>query len=91
MKSLNGIHVEFSLPRNIPVFTYVCIMLHPDQMYLYLLLQWYQNNLYERAKMFFNYLGILQVAASDGLPDRICQKCCTALEKAYLLKTVAER
>ncbi|XP_028170969.1 zinc finger protein 354C-like isoform X3 [Ostrinia nubilalis] len=33
----------------------------------------------------------VKVAACDGLPDRICQKCCNALEKAYLLKTVAER
>ncbi|XP_048485107.1 zinc finger protein 84 isoform X1 [Plutella xylostella] len=33
----------------------------------------------------------VKVASNDGLPDKICTKCCTALEKAFLLKTVAER
>lgn len=33
----------------------------------------------------------VKVAVNDGLPDKICTKCCTILEKAYLLKTVAER
>ncbi|CAG9785136.1 unnamed protein product [Diatraea saccharalis] len=33
----------------------------------------------------------VKVCANDGLPEKICQKCCLALEKAYLLKTVAER
>ncbi|KAI5644084.1 zinc-finger associated domain (zf-AD) domain-containing protein [Phthorimaea operculella] len=50
-----------------------------------------------RYKLSGNYAEMLtaiadvKVASNDGLPDRICQKCCTALEKAYLLKTVAER
>ncbi|CAH2236975.1 gastrula zinc finger protein XlCGF26.1-like [Pararge aegeria] len=33
----------------------------------------------------------VKVASNDGLPEKICNKCCTSLEKAYLLKTVAER
>ncbi|XP_059062128.1 myoneurin-like isoform X1 [Achroia grisella] len=33
----------------------------------------------------------VKVVANDGLPERICYKCCSALEKAYMLKTVAER
>ncbi|KAM3962895.1 uncharacterized protein ACR2FA_002991 [Aphomia sociella] len=33
----------------------------------------------------------VKVVANDGLPERICHKCCSALEKAYMLKTVAER
>ncbi|CAH0407705.1 unnamed protein product [Chilo suppressalis] len=33
----------------------------------------------------------VKVSSNDGLPEKICQKCCVALEKAYLLKTVAER
>ncbi|XP_045764628.1 zinc finger protein 354A-like [Maniola jurtina] len=33
----------------------------------------------------------VKVAANDGLPEKICNKCCTSLEKAYLLKTIAER
>ncbi|XP_026328520.1 zinc finger protein 879-like isoform X1 [Hyposmocoma kahamanoa] len=50
-----------------------------------------------RYKLSGNYAEMLtaiadvKVASNDGLPDRICQKCCTALEKAYLLKTIAER
>ncbi|XP_049865922.1 zinc finger protein 583-like isoform X2 [Pectinophora gossypiella] len=50
-----------------------------------------------RYKLSGNYAEMLtaiadvKVASNDGLPDRICHKCCTALEKAYLLKTVAER
>ncbi|KAI8428806.1 hypothetical protein MSG28_007474 [Choristoneura fumiferana] len=31
------------------------------------------------------------VSSNDGLPDKICSKCCTSLEKAYLLRTIAER
>ncbi|XP_052751757.1 zinc finger protein 184-like isoform X3 [Galleria mellonella] len=33
----------------------------------------------------------VKVVANDGLPECICHKCCSALEKAYMLKTVAER
>ncbi|CAG5039962.1 unnamed protein product [Parnassius apollo] len=33
----------------------------------------------------------VKVLSNDGLPEKICHKCCTSLEKAYLLKTVAER
>ncbi|XP_053602622.1 myoneurin-like isoform X2 [Plodia interpunctella] len=33
----------------------------------------------------------VKVVANDGLPEKICNKCCIALEKAYLFKTVAER
>ncbi|KAL4710476.1 hypothetical protein ACJJTC_008878 [Scirpophaga incertulas] len=33
----------------------------------------------------------IKVASNDGLPEKICKKCCSALEKAYLLKTIAER
>ncbi|XP_045512083.1 zinc finger protein 19-like [Pieris brassicae] len=33
----------------------------------------------------------VKVLPTDGLPEKICLKCCTTLEKAYLLKTVAER
>ncbi|KOB68579.1 Uncharacterized protein OBRU01_08463 [Operophtera brumata] len=50
-----------------------------------------------RYKLSGNYAEMLtaiadvKVAAKDGLPEKICNKCCTTLEKAYLLKTVAER
>ncbi|XP_032511387.1 zinc finger protein 483-like [Danaus plexippus] len=33
----------------------------------------------------------VKVCSNDGLPEKICHKCCTALEKAYIIKTVAER
>ncbi|XP_072941109.1 uncharacterized protein [Epargyreus clarus] len=33
----------------------------------------------------------VKVCSNDGLPEKICSKCCVVLEKAYLLKTVAER
>ncbi|CAH0727753.1 unnamed protein product, partial [Brenthis ino] len=33
----------------------------------------------------------VKVSSNDGLPEKICHKCCTSLEKAYLLKSVAER
>ncbi|GBP28986.1 hypothetical protein EVAR_83886_1 [Eumeta japonica] len=33
----------------------------------------------------------VKVSCNDGLPDKICGKCCTSLEKAFLLKTIAER
>ncbi|XP_004931871.1 myoneurin-like isoform X1 [Bombyx mandarina] len=50
-----------------------------------------------RYKLSGNYAEMLtaiadvKVSCNDGLPERICLKCCTTLEKAYLLKTVAER
>ncbi|XP_075970501.1 uncharacterized protein LOC142972930 isoform X2 [Anticarsia gemmatalis] len=50
-----------------------------------------------RYKLSGNYAEMLtaiadvKVASNDGLPEKICLKCCTTLEKAYLLKTVAER
>lgn len=50
-----------------------------------------------RYKLSGNYAEMLtgiadvKVASDDGLPDKICAKCCTCLEKAYLLKTIAER
>ncbi|XP_041976703.1 myoneurin-like [Aricia agestis] len=33
----------------------------------------------------------VKVASNDGLPEKICTKCCVSLEKAFLLKTIAER
>lgn len=33
----------------------------------------------------------VKVSSNDGLPEKICNKCCTSLEKAFLLKNVAER
>ncbi|XP_035458140.2 zinc finger and BTB domain-containing protein 24 isoform X2 [Spodoptera frugiperda] len=50
-----------------------------------------------RYKLSGNYAEMLtaiadvKVSSNDGLPEKICLKCCTTLEKAYLLKTVAER
>ncbi|CAB3242863.1 unnamed protein product [Arctia plantaginis] len=50
-----------------------------------------------RYKLSGNYAEMLtaiadvKVFSNDGLPEKICLKCCTTLEKAYLLKTVAER
>ncbi|XP_068630345.1 uncharacterized protein [Battus philenor] len=50
-----------------------------------------------RYKLSGNYAEMLtaiadvKVLSNDGLPEKICLKCCTSLEKAYLLKTVAER
>ncbi|XP_038210720.1 zinc finger protein 391-like [Zerene cesonia] len=50
-----------------------------------------------RYKLSGNYAEMLtaiadvKVLPNDGLPEKICVKCCTSLEKAYLLKTVAER
>ncbi|XP_063621512.1 zinc finger protein 69-like isoform X1 [Cydia splendana] len=50
-----------------------------------------------RYKLSGNYAEMLtaiadvKVSSNDGLPDKICNKCCTSLEKAYLLRTVAER
>lgn len=50
-----------------------------------------------RYKLSGNYAEMLtaiadvKVSSNDGLPEKICHKCCNTLEKAYLLKTVAER
>ncbi|KAG6448558.1 hypothetical protein O3G_MSEX005589 [Manduca sexta] len=50
-----------------------------------------------RYKLSGNYAEMLtaiadvKVSSNDGLPEKICLKCCTTLEKAFLLKTVAER
>ncbi|XP_026729336.1 zinc finger protein 436-like isoform X1 [Trichoplusia ni] len=50
-----------------------------------------------RYKLSGNYAEMLtaiadvKVSSNDGLPEKICLKCCLTLEKAYLLKTVAER
>ncbi|KAJ0179955.1 hypothetical protein K1T71_004546 [Dendrolimus kikuchii] len=50
-----------------------------------------------RYKLSGNYAEMLtaiadvKVSSNDGLPEKICHKCCSTLEKAYLLKTVAER
>ncbi|XP_073951363.1 LOW QUALITY PROTEIN: uncharacterized protein [Choristoneura fumiferana] len=50
-----------------------------------------------RYKLSGNYAEMLtaiadvKVSSNDGLPDKICSKCCTSLEKAYLLRTIAER
>lgn len=50
-----------------------------------------------RYKLSGNYAEMLtaiadvKVLSNDGLPEKICLKCCTTLEKAFLLKTVAER
>ncbi|XP_013177874.1 PREDICTED: zinc finger protein 25-like [Papilio xuthus] len=50
-----------------------------------------------RYKLSGNYAEMLtaiadvKVLSNDGLPEKICHKCCTSLEKAYLLKSIAER
>ncbi|VVC96480.1 unnamed protein product [Leptidea sinapis] len=50
-----------------------------------------------RYKLAGNYAEMLtaiadiKVLPNDGLPEKICTKCCTILERAYILKSTAER